>query len=182
MLSSKAAQRYALALLKSAEQEQQLEQTLKDVSFIQRTLQDSRELRLFLKSPIIKPEQKVDALNTLFKGKIGDLAYAFILLVARKKRVELLAPIFVSVLEQYKVMAGIKDVEIRTARELDDEQAAGLKASLEAYTGKKVNLTINLLPELKGGLAVKIDDTIIDGTIKHKLEQLEQKFVQTAAV
>lgn len=182
MLSSKAAQRYALALLKSAEQQQQVEQTLKDVTFIQRTLQDSRELRLFLKSPIIKPEQKAEALTALFKGKIGDLAYAFILLVAGKKRVELLEHIFNAVLEQYKVMAGIKDVEVRTARELDDEQVAGLKASLEAYTGKKVNLTINLLPELKGGLAVKIDDTIIDGTIKHKLEQLEQKFVQTAAV
>ena len=181
-VSSKAAQRYALALLELAEENGTVEQTLEDILFIQNTLKESRDLQVFLDNPIVKPEKKSNVLEAIFSGKISDSVYRLIILIAKKGRENLLEQITKAFVDQYNMLSGIKEVEVRTARELSDNQVTELKKSLEDHTGKKVVLNIKVNPELKGGLAVKIDDTVIDGTVKHKLEQLEEKFLKFAAV
>ena len=50
---------------------------------------------------------------------------------------------------------------------------------LEKITSKKVNVSSNKQQNLIGGMLVKIEDTVIDGTIKHKLEQLEEKLLDS---
>ena len=182
LVSSKAAHRYALALLELAVENKSVEKTLEDILLIQNTLSESRDLMLFLKSPIVKPEKKAEVLKAIFNGKISELVHRFVILIAKKGREDLLDQITYSFVDQYNKFSGIKEVEVRSARELNDNQISELKQSLEKYTGKKVLLNFQVIPELKGGLAVKIDDTVIDGTVKHKLEQLEEKFMQTAMV
>lgn len=181
MLVSKAAQRYALALLELADENNSVEKTLEDINFIKNTLDDSRELILFMKSPIVKTEDKAKALEAIFSGKISEQVYRFILLIAQKGREHLLDEITEAFIQKYNQFAGIKTVEVHTAKELDENQKAEISKALEDHTGKKVVMDIKVNPDLKGGIAVKIDDTVIDGTVKHKLEQLKEKFLQTAA-
>ena len=51
---------------------------------------------------------------------------------------------------------------------------------LEKTTSKTVNLDLKEQVELRGGISVKIDDTVIDATVKHKLEQLETRFLESS--
>jgi F-type H+-transporting ATPase subunit delta len=180
MLVSKAARRYATALLELAQEHDSVDQTLKDVLFIKRTLEDSRDLVLFLKSPIIKPDKKVAALEEIFGDHIGDLVHKFVTLIARKNRESVIDEIVTSFVELYNEYAGIISAELFVAQKLSDEQRARVTEKLEEVTGKKVNISTQVQPELKGGMAVKIADTVIDGTVKHKLEQLEDIFLHTA--
>jgi F-type H+-transporting ATPase subunit delta len=177
MLVSKAAKRYATALLETAKEKKAVEDTLKDVLFLKNTLEGARDLYLFLRSPVIKPSDKEAALNKIFSEHVGELMTRFIHLVAKKERAELLNEIVVGFVDLYNIEAGIIEVEARTAKPLSDSQVKELTKVLEKSTGKTVELSTKEQPELKGGLLVKIDDTIIDGTIKHKLEQLEQTFL-----
>lgn len=182
MLVSKAAQRYASALLELAEENNSVEKTLEDINFIRNTLSGSRDLLLFLKNPIVKPEKKADALNAIFSGKISEQVQDFIQLITKKNRENLLDEIAEAFLQKYRTYAGILIVEVRSAYELNEKQQAEIIKKLEDRTGKKIELDLKVVPELKGGIAVKIGDTVIDGSVKHKLEQLEQKFMETAAV
>lgn len=177
MLVSKAARRYATALFETAQQQKSVEETLKDVLFVENTLEDSRDLYLFLRSPVIKPSDKKAALGDIFSNRVSELMKKFIQLVAEKERAELLSEIVAGYVDLYNIEVGIIEVEARTARPLDEQQVKELTKVLEEYTGKTVKLSTTEEPELKGGLLVKINDTIIDGTIKHKLEQLEQTFL-----
>ena len=180
MLVSKAARRYATALLELAKEQDVVERTFEDVQFIKNTFEDSRELQLFMKSPVIKPDKKVNALEALFEGEVSELVYRFITLIARKNRQNILGEITTAFINIYNQHAGIIEAEVFVAREMDDEQTSDVISRLEEVTGKKVNITVKVQEDLKGGMAIKIDDTVIDGTIKHKLEQLEDVFLNTA--
>ena len=179
MLVSKAAKRYAIALLELSKEKKLVEPTLEDMLFVQSTIQDSKDLQLFLKSPIIKPSVKEEALIALFKDHVKDLSIQFITLVAQKERAEILNQITSSFIQAYNKFAGIIEVEVRSASSLSDKQKKALQEVLEKTTSKNVTLHAMVQEELKGGLLVKIDDTIIDGTVKHKIEQLEESLLNT---
>jgi F-type H+-transporting ATPase subunit delta len=58
---------------------------------------------------------------------------------------------------------------------LDEKQRDELGAALSKATGKNVELKVVVDPSVIGGVVAKIGDTVIDGTIKHRLDQLKQQ-------
>ncbi|MEO1023321.1 MAG: ATP synthase F1 subunit delta [Bacteroidota bacterium] len=177
MFVSKAARRYANALLQLAIETDQLDEVLKNAEDITSTILDSRDLMMFLKSPIIKSDQKAEALQALFKKTNTALVNQFLELLTRKGREDILHQVMAAFTQVYNHHVGIIEVEARTASTLSSSQKKALTKSLEATTNKTVKLHVVEDERLRGGLAVKIGDTIIDGTIKHKLEQLEEKLL-----
>lgn len=180
MLVSKAARRYASALLETAKEQKSVEETLKDILFIKNTIDNSKDLLVFLKSPVIKPDDKEAVLKSIFEKHIGKLSNGFVKLVSSKERADILPEIVVAFVNQYNDYAGIIEVEVRTAKALEEKQVKELQKVLEKTTSKKVEMSLKEEAELRGGLLVKIQDTVIDGTVKHKLEQLEQTFLANA--
>jgi len=180
MLITKSARRYATALLDSAEELNNVDAILKDMNLIHNTLDGSRELVAFLRSPVIKFDEKMEALDKIFGNRIHEMTGRFLQLLARKGRINLLDQITEAFNQQYNVYAGIVKVDVFSAVDLNEAQSRQLHKALEEKTGKKVDMNVSLDESLKGGIAVRIEDTVIDGTIKHQLEELEQKFLNTA--
>jgi F-type H+-transporting ATPase subunit delta len=180
MLVSKAARRYATALLESALEQKSVENTLKDINFIKNTVEGSKELRSFLKSPVVKPAEKQKALSSIFDGKVSKEVSQFLGLVTTKGREDILDEIAIAFVNKYNTHAGIITVEVRTAKALGEDRIKDLTNMLEKTTSKSVNLDLIEQADLRGGISVKIDDTVIDATVKHKLEQLETRFLETS--
>ena len=178
---TKAARRYAKALLELALERDEVEPILEDIQFMHNTIADSRELVVFLKSPIINFDDKIAALEELFFDDLQEATKLFVKLLAKKDRINLLDQIAEAFIEKYKEYAGIITVEVFVARELNDDQKDELHSELEQKTQKTVDMNITVDESLKGGMAIRIDDTVIDGTVKHKLEELEESLL-TATV
>lgn len=177
---AKAATRYAKAFMKSAIEKDKLEKAKSDILLIQDVLQNSSELRSFLKSPLIKKEVKTSALLEVFKGKVDELTISLLQLISEKGREELLLSITKSFVDLYNKHMGITEVHIVTSLALDEKQKSSLQKKLETETGKKVSLHTSVDERLIGGLQVRIDDTVIDGSVKYKLNQLKEKFTAEA--
>src|SRR5699024_4312549 len=135
---------------------------LNDFEFIHNTFGDSRELVTFLKSPIIKFDDKKAVLNELFFKQIAEPTRLFIKLLIRKERVSLLDQIAEAYIELYKKYAGIITIDVLVARELNEGQQQSLRSKLEKETQKTVEMNIIVDESLKGGMAIRIDDTVID--------------------
>lgn len=176
---TKAARRYASALLQIGEERQEVESILRDIEFIKNTLDDSRDLQVFLQSPVIKFDDKTEALEKIFGDEVGEVLSRFITLLGRKNRLQLFPQIVDAFMVEYNIYAGIINVEVSSASELNEEQLNRLREALESKTGKKVKLVLKQDESLRGGIAVRIEDTVIDGTIKHKLEQLSESLMST---
>lgn len=180
MLITKAARRYAAALLESAKETDTVDDILADINLIKNTLEDSKELIMFLRSPVIKFDDKTEALEKIFSDRVQEMTNRFLQLLARKNRIYLLDQITEAFIERYNKHAGIIKINVYSAQKMDDAQQEKLHKALEKKTGKKVDMNLTLDESLKGGLAVRIEDTVIDGTVKHKLQELEHKFLSTA--
>lgn len=173
---SKAARRYANAFLEMAVSQNTLEKIKDDILTIQSTIEGSKELKLFLRNPIIKKVTKLDALEAIFGNKVQDHTMSLIHILSEKGREDLLLDITKAFIAFYKIHHGIIDVDVRTAFDLTDDQIGKLQKALESSTNKKVEMDIAVDKDLIGGLTVRIDDTVYDGSVKYQLGKLKEKF------
>jgi F-type H+-transporting ATPase subunit delta len=180
MIPSKAARRYASALLQYAVESKKLDAVYKDVEFIGETLRQSKELKLFFKSPVVKSVDKSAVLKELFKDQVSAETASFLELLASKERFELLSGIMEAFVKAYQDYSGITTAQVFYAQKLTKKQLDDIRKALEKRTGKKVTLETTEKPGLLGGVVVKLGDTVIDGSVKYKLEQLESMFFRAA--
>ena len=180
MQVSKTARRYASALLQLADEQGVVEELLEDARLINATLEESRDLVLMLKSPIVKTDDKQSVLEEVFKPHVQELTHLYLKLITRKNRENLLDQIFAGFIDAYYKYAGIVRVGVTASTKLEDAQESQLKKALEERTGKTVEMSLTVDESVRGGISVRIEDTVIDATIQHKLDQLEQRFMSTA--
>ena len=173
MINSKAAKRYAKALLKLSQEQGYLEEVLEDIKTIDETISGSRDLFLALQSPIVKPSEKIAILDKIFSKHIGSLTKQFILLIAEKERAALLPSITESFFALYNEAAGIIEVTLKSAYQLRSNQLESVIKTLEDITKKNVKLHTQVTPSLLGGITIQMEDTVIDGSVLHKLNELE---------
>jgi F-type H+-transporting ATPase subunit delta len=168
----KAATRYASSLLQFGIERNELEVIAADISLLGSTIDSSHELVLFLRSPIINKSQKKNALNEIFKGTISPVTSSFLDILVNKGRESLVIDVVKAFHKLYNQHSGIIEVEVTSASELDEVQKTNLSSSLSKRTGKKILLKTKIDKSVIGGIKARIDDTVIDGTIQYKLEQL----------
>lgn len=179
---SKAARRYAKALLQSALEQDILGDVENDMRFILNTILDSRELTVFLNSPIIKKEDKQEALSKIFDEHISDETKSLLHLLSDKRRENLLEDICKGFVQLYNQYEGIIQVDVTTAYELSSSQSKDLRKALASSTGKKIEMNVTANSEIMGGIIVRIDDTVMDGSVKYKIRKLKNQFAVNAAV
>src|SRR5699024_1816158 len=101
MLITKAGRRYAKALLELAEERDEIEPVLEDISFINNTLKGSRELVLFLQNPIINYDDKQAVIKKLFGEQLQEVTSLFLDLLVKKDRINILGQITEAFIESY---------------------------------------------------------------------------------
>lgn len=168
----KAATRYASSLIQLGIERNELEVIAADISLLGNTIDASHDLVLFLRSPIINKARKKEALNAIFKDKISSVTTSFLEILVKKGRESSIVDVVRAFKKLYNDHCAIIEVEVTTASELDESQKNSLSQSLSKRTGKKIVLMTKIDKSVKGGIKARIDDTVIDGTIEYKLEQL----------
>ncbi len=177
MKNIRVAKRYAQALMSVAEDLKLVDETARDLETIDALLKTSKELRLLVASPIVSVKKKEEIFDALFTPRVGASTRSFLNLMVSKKRESVLPEI----IEQFNTLRdeklGIVTVEVKSAIEFTAPQEQSLQSQLEQYTKKKVRVRFSLDSQIKGGLMVKIGDTVLDASIRRQLERLRERFV-----
>lgn len=146
-----------------------------DVTFLRGSLESSRDLVNFFRSPIISGQKKAGVVRALFEQKVDRLTLDFLLLLVGNDREDVLG----EVLSAYRSMRdeheGVIDATARVARAMSDADREKLVDALEALTGKKVRLELNEQSDLIGGVVIRVGDMVYDGSIRHQLERLRDR-------
>jgi len=178
MTNVRVARRYAEALVELAEEGKNVDATIKDLKVLRESIKASRELLLFLRSPLINKSKKREIFLTIFEGRLQKSTIASIGLIALKGREELLPDIIDQFFSIWDERQGIVDVDVKTASEFSREQTEILRGKLEDYTRKKVRITFGLDAQLIGGFVARVGDTVYDGSVKRQLELLRLRFTE----
>ncbi len=180
MSDATVARRYAQALYQEAEATGQAERIDEDMKGVQESLDASRELDLFFRSPVIAREKKEAVIGKLFDGKVAPLIVRLMRLLVQKGREDILP----AVVRQYSALRdeqlGVVEATVKTAMPMEYDETESLRKTLEARTGKSVRLRIEVVPELIGGAVVRIGDRVYDGSVQHQLESLRDQLEERA--
>lgn len=173
--NSKAARRYAKALLSYAIEQNELKTVAAEMSLIADTCATSRDLVILLKSPVVQPSKKRAILDKVFAGNIGTITLNFLKLITQKKREDHLPEIANAFQAVYREHQGIVTAEIITAAPLTEE---GKKKAFDFITSlyDKIELTEKVDKSLIGGFIIRVGDKQYDESVVRKLNNLKREF------
>ena len=167
---------YARALFESAEEAGDLEPVRADLDAFVAALAESPELDSFLANPQVDTVTKADALAQIADGS-HELVGNFLRLVAEKGRAHEIAGIkdeFDALVDQAE---GRVAVELTTAYELSDEEAADIVGRIERSSGRTVEAERHVDPSLIGGLILQAGSLRVDASVRGRLERLRRELV-----
>ena len=167
---------YAEALLAVARSEGSLAEVEDELFRFARLLETNDDLRTTLTDAALPVSRRQQIVEDLLGGRANPTTTALISMVVGTGRSRDL-PAIIDELVKLSAAEGNKEVaEVRSAVDLTDDQKQRLAAALEAKTGKKVELKVIIDPTVLGGLVAQVGDTVIDGSVKTRLQQLKTAF------
>ncbi len=167
---------YANALADVALQQGAAEPVLKQLTDFAGAYAESAELRNFLASPAVTSKEK-HAVTEKLSTRIGasKILRNFLFLVIDHRRTLMipeLAEAFQSVIRERQSIA---EASVTSAVELSESQKKSLEQSLQKKTGKKIEAKFAVDKGLLGGVVVRIGDTVYDGSLRHRLNEMRAK-------
>lgn len=178
MSADKLAKRYAKALFDDVLAKGVLEAVNDDMKLIGQTVDSSKELRVFLKSPIIKAAKKTSALKQIFGDKISAESFSLILLLIEKNREGYLDEIAAFFNKFYNDHHHILEVKITTATALDAATEQLVKKVILSKVGdKKLVIQSTIDKDIIGGFIVDLGNKVYDASVRNKLSNIANELI-----
>lgn len=170
--------RYAHALYDLAEKDGTVGKIDTDADLVLQTVEQSRQLRLLLDSPIVATEKKQAVMAKIFDSRISSGMSTFLSFMIEKGR----DPMLAAALTAYKALRDEQEGVVRaivvSAHAITQDEVKSVKDSLERISGKKVEMSFRVEEELIGGVVVRLGDVVYDGSIRQKLDSLKEKMAR----
>ena len=170
---------YARSLFEVAQETDKLDEVREQLGQFADALEGNRELQVFFFSPYFSSDEKKDGLEKVLDGPEPAILN-FLELLVDKHRMPALFRIRRTYDQLWEHENKLLPVEITSAIELDDEIAKRIGDQIGQQTGQRVELTRTVDPEILGGLVLRVGNSILDASIRNRLENL-RKNVATAA-
>ena len=165
---------YAEALLQAAQEQGRLDVVREQLRDFVEAVESSDELRSLLRNPQIQPQVKREALAAAL-ADADPLVRNFLLLLAEKGRLGEVGEIQAELERLIARQERILELELTTAVELSDEEAAKVVGQIEQAAGRKVEATRSVDPDLIGGIVIQAGSQRLDASVRGRLDQLRQE-------
>ena len=166
---------YAEALFNVVRAEGELERVEDELYRFGKVLESNHELKQALSDRSIDKSQRTKVLEDLLADKVSSHTLGLLTFIVGQGRARQMPQILQQLSERAAEARNSVVAEVRSATPLDGRQRAALETALSKATGKKVEAKVIVDPSLIGGVIAKIGETIIDGSVKRRLEQLKDK-------
>lgn len=176
MSDIRVASRYAKSLLDLAQEKGIVEQVQQDMTLFTKTVNESRDFKLFLSNPIINHGKKLTVLKSVFAGKVNPLTLTFFTIITQKNREAILESVALEFEKQYNITKGIAIANVTSATPLTPALREQIKQKVAQQTGKTIQLKETVDSSLIGGFILRVGDTQIDSSIRTNLRSLKNKF------
>ena len=166
---------YAEALFRVVQAEGELDRVEDELFRFGKLLQSNHELKQALSDQTLDRTQRAKMLEELLHDKVSPHTLGLLTFIVVQGRARQLPQILEEVSQLAAEARNSVVAEVRSAVPLDDDQRKKLADALSKATGKNVEVKVLVDPTVIGGVVAKIGDSIIDGTVKRRLEELREQ-------
>src|ERR671937_45631 len=170
---------YARSLFEVAQEHDQLDEIHDQLGEFADVLSDSRELQVFFFSPYFSSGEKKDGVGKVIEGG-NEYFVRFLELLAEKHRL----PVLFRIRRDFDTLWARKqrllEVSVTSAVELDERTVRGIGEKIEEHTGRRVELTAQVDPDVLGGLVIRVGNMVLDASVRGRLERLRRQVARAA--
>lgn len=174
------ARSYAETLFELALRHDGLEAYREGIDMVAGLLEQNPRLRLFLETPRVSDEDRKTVVRKAFEGKVPPNLLRFLLVTIDKRRQRLLVEMareFRGLVDEH---LGRQHVDVTVARPLDEETRALVTRRLSRLLGKTAIPHVRVDPEVLGGIVVRTEDTIYDGSMRRRLDGMRRQLLEAS--
>jgi F-type H+-transporting ATPase subunit delta len=131
------------------------------------------QMRQFADSPKTATQQVFDVIASVVKAPLSDSIRNLLRTIIENGRLSALPEVAVQFHALVNSRSGVSDAKVFSAFPIDDTQLAAVVGSLEKRFGRKLNASVQVEPELIGGIRVVVGDEVLDTSVKARLEQMK---------
>ena len=173
------AERYSLALFELSEENNLLSQIEDQSSSILNLIDQSEDFSNLIKDPTISQEDLLKVINTISENnKFESLFKNFLSFLIQKRRFFFIERILKSFIEICSRKRGELKAELKSAKELSNDEITKITEELTKNFSSKIKLNYKYDKSLIGGLVVQVGSTMVDTSIKNKLQQIENRMIE----
>jgi len=181
MKLSRAASRYAKAILDLAIDKKEAATVNEDMKSVLTTVHKNKELQDFLKSPVVKTEQKRGALRQIF-STVGGITMGAFDLIVDNQRADILGDIATKYILLFEEMNKREVATVTTAVEITAELEAKVLAKAKELAGTDVILEKKVDPSIVGGFILRVGDKEINASVHNTLGELKREFAYSYSI
>jgi F-type H+-transporting ATPase subunit delta len=173
------AQVYARALFEVAQEHDALDEIQDQLGEFCDALAESREMQVFLFSPYFSSQEKKEGISKLIEGG-NEHFVRFLELLAEKHRMPAIFRIRSTFDELWAEERKLLPVTVTSAVELDEKLVKEIGKRIEEETGRKVELSSTVDPDVLGGLVLRVGNRVLDASVRARLERLRKQVAKAA--
>jgi len=170
---------YARSLFEVAQERGSLDTVRDQLGQFAEALADNRDLQVFFFSPYFSTEEKKQGLEKAVTGA-DDTLQSFLELLVEKHRMPAIFRIRREIDRLWQDENKLLPVSITSAIELDASTVKGIGKAIGDQTGRKVQVTADVDPDVLGGIVLRVGNSILDASIRNRLEQLRRQVAKAA--
>jgi F-type H+-transporting ATPase subunit delta len=178
MREESVARRYAAAFFESAQKSGTINEAQADMFAVTQVLTESPKLIALLRQPLVTESRKKAALKEALATKIRPQTLGFLNLLVDKRRINMVSDVEHEFTQRVRASNNVALAAAVSAIPLSVTEQESLRKSLEARTGKTIELKTSVDPSLIGGILVRIGDTVLDGSVRGNLERLREQLLE----
>ena len=168
------AQVYSRSLFEVAMEHDKLDEIHEQLDEFVDALEATHDLQVFLFSPYFSTAEKKEGLRKVLEGPDPALEN-FLELLIEKHRMPVLFRIRRQFDERWQDEHRLLPVQVTSAVELDDATVERIKKSIGEQTDRQIELTTEVDPDILGGIVLRVGNSILDASIRNRLETLRHK-------
>jgi F-type H+-transporting ATPase subunit delta len=173
------AQVYARSLFEVAREQDKLDEIREQLGQFADALQDDHDLQVFFFSPYFSTQEKQDGLHKAVTGADEALINFLELLIENHRM-----PVIFRTRRNYDALweeeNKLLPVSVTSAVELDEETVRQIGDRIAEQTGRKVELSASVEPDILGGIVVRVGNAVLDASVRNRLEQLRKQVARAA--
>jgi F-type H+-transporting ATPase subunit delta len=172
---------YSRALFEAAQEDDVLDDVHEQLNEFADALEDedNSELRMYFFSPYFSSEEKKEGVDKVVTGA-DERFQNFLELLAERHRMPVLPRIRREFNSLWREEKQLLPVNVTSAVELDDKLVKGIGDRIRDQTGREVELTSQVDPEVLGGLVVRVGNMVMDASVRRRLEQIRKQVTKAA--
>ena len=165
---------YARSLFEVAAEQDKLDLVREQLGEFADAVSENRELQIFLFSPYFSTEEKKDGLDRALTD-VDPAVENFLKLLIEKHRMPVIFRIRSEYEQLWEEENKLLPVEITSAVELPEATVKQLGDRIAEQTGRRVELSSHVEPEILGGIVVQVGNSVLDASIRNRLQQLRRQ-------